>query len=362
MMKNTYYIFVLFAFLISQSVHSQITLNNTNFANGNETYVYSTSNDLTIDFATTGPSQNWDFSGLTPSGQRADTILPMSAAAPFSQFMFGSFAPPQYKANYFNSSSDLPLDQLTSVLPITINDVFAFTRITPTQITNPGIELKLNGNGIAVRADTIETRYELPLNFGDSYQSRGYLNLDLNPIYDGKWIQYRQRASEVDGWGSVTTPVGTYSALRIHHIINELDSVFVSGFGAGFWVPLSIPTVHEYEWRTTTEKEPVMRIRTSVVLGTEAVTSIEYRDTWLGLSDNHSEFSLIPNPASDLLSIVSIEKMKGLRVVSSNGQIMTTLELNAFTTELTVSNLPAGVYFVVIETVNGTSTKLVVKK
>ena len=91
-----------------------------------------------------------------------------------------------------------------------------------------------------------------------------------------RWRQRRKRTTQVDGWGEITTPYGTFSALRIHHRIVESDSIRVSVGGFNNWVGIPIPVAHEYEWRAVGEKEPILVIKTNEISGGENVTAIEY--------------------------------------------------------------------------------------
>ena len=43
----------------------------------------------------------------------------------------------------------------------------------------------------------------------------------------------RSRVNTVDGWGSITTPFGTFNALRVRSVVNEMDSIYVDSLGFG---------------------------------------------------------------------------------------------------------------------------------
>lgn len=320
--------------------------------------------DPTIDYLSTGANYTWDFSGLTSSLQKTLSTSPMSQAGQLSNFFFGSSAPLPYRADYFASTTDIPLAQLTSQLPITIDDVSLFTNNTSSAINSIGYELVFSGQGVPAKSDTIETRYVLPLNFGDSYQSRGYTRLNLNPIYDAEWKQYRTRSSQVDGWGSITTPFGTFDALRIHHTITELDSIYITVAGNGFWLPLDVPEAHEYEWRSTADKEAILRIKTNVILGTEAVTSIEYRDNYLALNElSDIAMSVSPNPSTDVLVIATETPLNQWMIVSANGAVVTSGSFNVQENpQVDVRLLAAGSYTLIVRSEVGVHSASFVKQ
>lgn len=347
--------------LLSNVAFGQISLSEQHFPVANESFIMSTTLDPLIDFSSTGANYTWDFSTLTSSSQKTLATSPMSQAGTLSNFFFGAMAPAAYRADYFASTTDLPLSQLTAALPITIDDVRLFTNNTTAAITSIGYELQVSGQGIPAKSDTIEKRYVLPLNFGDSYQSRGYTKLDLNPIYDAQWKQYRTRSSQVDGYGTITTPFGTFTALRIHHTINELDSIYLSVAGNGIWVPLDVPEAHEYEWRAATEKEAILRIRTNVILGNETVTGIEYRDNYLSLNENNSvSLTISPNPAIDELLVKSDENLDSWMIVSMNGTIVSTGHFDS--PVIDVRELQKGQYTLIVRTENGINSQSFVKQ
>ena len=348
-MKLTFFFLVLSAISFGQ-----ITLTDQHFCGANEQYLFSNTIDPTIDYATTGANYTWDFSALTRVNQDTFVTRPMSQVNGFSILQFGSFAPTAYKATYFNTTTDLPIAQISQFLPVNITEMNLFTKKQSSKITSVGYEFRVNGQGIGFRSDTIESRYVLPLNYNDMYQSRGYTSLDMNPIYDAKWKQYRQRQSTVDGWGTITTPFGTFPCLRLHHIIHEKDSIYISTNGNGLWLPLTIPVTHEYEWRSTDDKEAILRIRTNEVLSNEVVTSIEYRDNLanLGLLKNEFQVSVFPNPVINSLHVQSEKSAFHYMITAENGQVFKSGICTENEAIIDVSTISCGVYFLIL--INGT--------
>jgi len=355
---------LLFAGLVPFAGFGQIALTNTNFPAANEQWIMSTLLDLNIDFATTGANYNWDFTSLQPTGQRFADYKPVSQASTLSNLLFGTFAPAEYKASYFNASTDIPLEDLTASFPVTIGGISGFSKTSASALTMVGWEFVINGTGIPVRSDTIETRYEFPLEYGDAYDSRGYTHLNMNPIYDAQWTQHRYRQSTVDGWGVISTPYGTFNCLRIHHIVRESDSIYVPVAG-GTWIGIPLPEYHEYEWRAAEEKEAILRINTSVLLGNETVSGVEYRahfDPTLALNENAISLELFPNPANSQLTVRSNSEVVSLTVVNQQGQqVNSVVSLFGSLASVDLQTVDAGVYYVTVKTVSGTATRLIVK-
>ena len=328
---------------------SQITLSNADFADSTDTVRMSITVDPAIDFSSTGANSSWDYSNLIPTSQVLLDYKDLSSASFLVNFMYGTSAPLVYQATNFLSSAAIPLDQLSTFLPVTISDVYQYSKNATDSITSVGLSIDVDGNEIPFRSDTIETRYKLPLNFGDTYNSRGFTNLDMNPIYNAIWRQYRQRSSTVDGWGNIVTPYGSFDALRIDHFITETDSIYIEVSGFPLAVELPIPDTHLYEWWTNGEKEPILRI-TTIVQGTnETVTNIEYKDIYRGLDagmeEKSIEYSIFPNPVYDVLNIAGLnEEAINYSVVSLEGKIVQKGIIAVQNNSIDVSTLIPGKY------------------
>lgn len=347
------------ALLTSGLASAQITLNNSDFADGGDTVRMSSTTDPAIDFLSTGSNYSWDFSGLVGESQVLRSYNDLSSVSVLMQFLFGGFAPPNYQATNLVASDALPLDQMGAFLPVSITEVNSVSKNSADSITSIGISMVVEGTEVPFKSDTIETRYKFPANYGDVYSSRGYSNIDLNPIFDAIWIQYRQRNSNIDGWGEITTPFGTFDALRIRHVIQEQDSIYIGTFGT--WIELPIPPSTIYEWWTTGELEPILRITTSDLGGTETVTDIEYRDSYdpllVGMSELIAEVNVYPNPAHDELTLDGLEIGSMFVIVGSDGKLVQSGNIESASQNLSLTDMAPGSYILYIRNVSGTFAK-----
>ena len=352
-MKRTLFLSMII-FGLSASVNSQITLVQNDFPSAGVELTASRLSSMTIDYASTGANYQWDFSDLTLINQTGkDFFAPINL--PFLvNFAYGPLASTAYRATYYSPYSDLPLNQISNYLPIQIADVNQYTRITTSRLNLLGYSASINGQAMPIKSDTIETKYELPLNFGDTYSSRGYTKLDLNPLADARWIQMRQRSSVVDGWGEITTPYGTFEVLRVKHEINEIDTVEYQGFTIG----LNVPKTFEYEWLAKGEDIPILKVSTVQNSGVEVVTVVEFKDFDL-LSANkissEDEMLIFPNPVDKLVTIQSKEGVKAGKIFNVDGNLIKKFSFNDVAYQVDLSNLQAGMYFISIEK-NGINT------
>jgi hypothetical protein len=348
-MKHT----LLLGILISQLSFSQITINETDFANSNDTVRVSLSNEV-LDFSATGTNFIWDFSQITASEQRLNSYNSLANVSFLTGLQFGNFAPTPYIASYFQSMVDFPLGDITA-LPVTIEDVNQFTRKTSDSLTSIGYSFLVNGTELAFRSDTIEKNYDYPINYGDNTFSRGYTRVDLNPIYNGIWVQHRVHTSNVDGWGQITTPYGTFDALRIKHVIEESDSVYTEAFGFPTWIPLPLPTTNIYEWWTQGEKEPILKVITNESPNGETIVSTTYRDHFIDMSADISnqtlENEVFPNPFEEKLTIKIEEQIEQINIFDNCGKIVFSENcLNQNEITILVPHLIGGIYTIQIIT------------
>ena len=258
------------------------------------------------------------------------------------------------------------LDQAGEFLPISIDAINQFSRNTTNGITSVGLSIGISGTEIPVTSDTIETRYAFPMNYEDSYTSNGYSYLDLNPIYNAIWIQYRTRITEVDGYGSITTPYGTFDVLRIRHEIIESDSVFIDLFEGAEWYELPVPVRYEYVWITKNEKEPILKVVTRLeASGEEAVISVNYKDNFLdlnaGIEETQNSIQIGPNPVINSLVVQGISGSFDYQVIGMYGEVLqkgTKHNHNA----IDLNNINPGTHLIVIDTIFGRTVQKIIKQ
>jgi hypothetical protein len=345
---------------------SQITLTSADVPAANDTLRISNAViDPQMDFLSTGANYPWNFSDLQSADQQLNDYNPISNAQFLIQLSYGPFAEERYRASYYISSTELPIAELTSVLPLSIENIYQFSRNTTDSLTLIGYSMTVEGQELPVKSDTIETKYQFPLHFGDTYSSRGYTALNLNPIYNAQWRQHRLRNSTVDGWGQIQTPYGTFDVLRIHHLISESDSLYINVNNFGFWVPIPIPESHVYEWRAAGQREPILQVNTSIVGNQEQITRVAYLNQYIetaGVSENELQVQLYPNPAGNLLTVSASQAMNGYAIFSPDGKLVAN---ETFTPvhhqNIVLSELPAGSYYIELKSGSSSSFRSFVK-
>lgn len=359
---------LLLALLLIPTVgFSQITITDADFGTSGDTVRMSSTTDLAVDFSSTGTSFNWDFTSFVAESQTLLEFNNVSSASTLVQILFGGFAPANYQASYFQVFDDLPIDQFGQLLPVNISNLFQFSKITSDSVSSVGISIDVDGNQIPFRSEGIEKRYALPLNFGDTYSGTGFTEMDLNPIAEIIWRQRRTRSSEVDGWGTVTLPMGTFDVIRVRHTVEENDSLYQDFLGTGnpTWFGIDLPTAYIYEWIANGENEVVLRIETSEFGGMETVRNIEYRDSYdpnLASIDalDFVDVTIYPNPVTNSISIDGINGQLAYSIIDANG---TMVKIGTISSQepIDVSNLSSGNYVILGQTAQGSIRSSFVK-
>jgi len=355
-----------FSFITTFSAIGQITIDQSDFPGADDTALISISDETTMDFVTTGVDAIWDFTDTHIMSQRIDTFYNMADASFTYQFIFNNIIfEPDYASDYFYNLVGFDLAGASGA-GITIESPQGFVKITSSYVQNVGMGLTMNGIEIPIAADTIDTEFELPMNFSDAWTSNSYMYVDLNPAFDGIFVRHQYRTSEVDGWGEITTPFGTFDVLRVKSHLTFDDSAYIDFGLGGTWLELPTPDQNEYTWWSNDNKVPIMRIVTQVVAGDETITKVEFKDMERNIAsiEISEEFqgSLYPNPATNSVNFTFESGVNQVLIYSISGDLVYANSNTTKSLNVDVSTWTTGVYLVKLisdETVS--STKLVIE-
>jgi len=339
---------------------SQVTITNADLPSPDDTVMVSISEQYTtIDFATTGPNQTWDYSSLVAANQRIDSFYSVTSASTLYQLSFNNtFTAAEYASDYYRPMAAGALPAIPGGA-VTLSNPVYFVKNASSKSENVGIGVEINGVETPVQADTIDMIYQYPMTYNDAWNSRSYMYIDMNPAFNAIFKRNQLRESQVDGWGQITTPYGTYDAVRVKSTITYTDSIYFDlGFG-GSWNELTTPQDIEYTWWTNNNKIPVLMI----VEQNGAATKIEYRDKKIDfasveeLNQNSETFKVYPNPANNNVSVVinSIDNAI-VEIVDVTGKVIYSNAISN-TKNIDVSNWEKGLYIVKLTTNNKVSTQ-----
>jgi len=349
--------FILIAVLMPFYSFSQITLGAGDFPSAGDSYVVSIMNDLgSFDFAATGEGYVWDFSGLVPQLQdtvkfisASSTSLPITYIGAFNNFL----TDPEHDADVANYQSfDIPVPM------VSIEDYYAFYKIQTDAFIQVGVGIKINSAPLPVLYNPTDTIITFPVSYGNMDTCYSAFNTNIPTI--GYFGEQRTRYNFVDGWGTVTTPYGTFSALRIQSYSEIHDSLHYEQVG------MSMPidrTETEYKWYAKNYSIPILNV--VVREGMNSTATVTYIDSIRHLSLNEykvSDLNIYPNPSTDHFYIDVNENFfpLDLNICDMTGRTIMRSEIH--NNKIDVSQLPKGIYFL---SVTGTrlhaSTRIIIQ-
>jgi hypothetical protein len=256
--------------VLSIPVSGQITITTSDLTAAGDTF--RVSNGIitpTIDPAPTGANYTWDYSTLQWITQEVDSFISVSSTGTIYSLVFANIAFNPNRSNQASIGPDLP-----SVPQLTITDVYYFYYNSSNAYDVKGYGANLNGFSTPLPFNNPDRILDFPVDFGNMDSSDSDYSLAVPGL--GGYSHVQHRVNEVDGWGSLTTPYGTFNTLRVKSIITGRDSIDLDTLGGfGFELPLTT----EYKWYGTGQGIPLLQINTTTTFGFEAVTSIVYRDS-----------------------------------------------------------------------------------
>ncbi|MGI4871733.1 MAG: T9SS type A sorting domain-containing protein [Janthinobacterium lividum] len=324
-----------------------------------------------------GANKTWNYAGLVATAQRVEKYADVSTAAgALVQFTFNSILSGGNKANLL-SPQNLPIPTGAG-LPIT--DPYEFYNLSATSFKSVGFAGTLTGTAVPITyASTAQQDviYNLPITYGNAVTvSNSLLTTPATLATTGYFSQKRQRTNTVDAWGTITTPFGTFQAVRVVTKLVDHDSI---AFGGTAGQGLNLPVRREYKWLAKTIHVPVLTITTNEVAGQEVISSVEYRDIYrkiprlLAARDAATDavFSIYPNPSAagsalrlnvpagtgpfTLTATDVLGRLVARRIFGSSASGTVTLDADALGTF-------RGVLLLTVTTEQGTATRRVVRE
>jgi hypothetical protein len=352
-MKNIFTLICLLA--IGLSANAQITINNSDMPNTNDTLRVSLANaPAGTDLSLTGPSYTWDFSALAWNTQTVDTFLATSATASLYALYFVNVGFNPNRASIATKGNIL-----ANIPGLPISDVYNFYFESTSLFQQVGFGANISGITTPIAYGNKDVIYNFPLNYGDVDSSDSDYSISLTGL--GAAIGSQKRVNNVDGWGTLITPYGTFSTLRVVSDLTGRDSIYLDTLGFGFSAP-RVPA-REYKWLGTAQGIPLLQINTRINGGNETITSVRYRDIYRSVttSINQNEVpqftaTIYPNPTysnnaslrlfsknSERLSL-NILDAKGAIVFSEVIQLSASKEMNYSLDKL--AHLNHGIYHI----------------
>jgi hypothetical protein len=281
------YILIIVLLILFIPGFNQIVIHQSDLPKEGDTLRVSLTNDIPGDYFQTGSDMSWNFSGLTKMGQQVYSFVNISSTPLLYQLIFI----PGVISNLASPGNNLP-----EFPGIQFSDYFNFYKKSPSLFSDAGFAFQLSGIPVMLKYDTADIYYTLPCTIGDTWTSHSFAFVSVPQLF---YISSsRSRTSLVDGWGSLTTPFGTFQTIRIKSEVIEKDSVFLDTLGYG--IPYT-RNITEYKWLATGQGIPLLQINEEGLVKTAI-----YRDNAgnTGFGELRKEsIQVFPNPASGFCTI-----------------------------------------------------------
>lgn len=293
-------------------------------------------------YTQTGTNFNWNYMSLIPVSQgRRD--YKSSFSTPYAFFFLG-----------LNEYGEKVNDTINLGV-VTLTDVYNFYKKStlPNAYIVDGMGMKISGVPVPSYFSDKDELYMFPMTY-PKYDSTTFKfstpSTTLMPIVYSKT---GYRVTQVDGWGSVTTPYGTSNCLRVVTTQYSKDTMKTSllPFPIGF-----NNYQRSYQWLTTTSKIPYLEVNGTLIGNNFTVTQVRYRDSYKFLAgvEEKEENALVdffPNPVNDKLFLkLSTNSSYTAEVFDIDGKLVAKERLSESENILNVENLAQGVYTVKLAT------------
>jgi hypothetical protein len=307
---------------------------------------YSISNTLNSNsIIATDTNYTWDFSQLTPNSQSFDEYQSVNSTSIVYSIAFIG------KANQASPRGDM------GMMNISINNGYNFFSKNSSQYKLVGYGGEMNGTPIPVVFNNADVLYRFPMVYGnvDSCDS----DWDVSVPGTGYIEEELHRVNTIDGWGTLITPIGTYTCLRLKSEVLQDDSIYITSSSLGMRIPQRYT---EYKWFAKGMNFPIMKATVpafgqSEIMYLDSIRQfISYDQATYCPAD---PIRIRPNPATDLVKIfVNPMEESQILILDCQGKtIYSNKTSNAITLSLQTDTWAKGMYFVRLTTKHDVITK-----
>ncbi len=284
-----------------------------------------------------GENLTWDFTALISTGDQETEYFPMGSASITTQFVFSS-------ADHFTA---FELPDLGTENPLPISGATTYLEFGSSAYTVVGLGITTDIFDLPVIYEDEEELLPLPLVYGASLEGTSAFEVDLPELLYYGTEQVTD--IEVDAWGTVLLPGGSYDCLRVKRTFSAQDSVNIPAAEIGFSLPRE-GTV--YEWYAPGEGMPVLSVQS--IIGIPAVWQFKPDGTPFGLNEPRIiPAQVFPNPVPsgrDALLAFSGQGVVMVKVLDASGRTVMESAIESEHDQLTLpcASWPAGTYTAVI--------------
>jgi hypothetical protein len=339
-MKTT---FLLFGLFMSSALNAQIFITSAHFIDVSDVVQIGIDENPSISHTPAGPNQTWGYGELV-ANQTDFIALGM--------------------AEWFNGASNFPNATLGTEGE---DGTQIFFRKTTEAFDLMGVygDLFENGTNTALAFNPYQRQLTFPSTYGTTFTNVSTLNLKLEDFEGADSVVVTvttHRFSEMDAWGTLTTPFGTFPAIRQHIKDSTIQSVVAYLFGFPVFNESETAISHSYSFFSDAQNARYVLLQYNYDAESDVLSGVQWQmatPVLNSVDDSKNDYVLFPNPSSNLVNIKSENPIHGeLIVFDVLGQIIYQQNLkNTDFTSVDVSAWNSGVYFFQITTENSRTTR-----
>ena len=183
-----------------------------------------------------------------------------------------------------------------------------------------------------------------------------------NPLSPGDSVRIKistNKSVDVDAWGSITIPLGTFNSLRISETRIQIDSIWVQLFGSWMFYEEIIDTTNNYSWWTDDDAAGFVLATLNYEQDTKVVTEATFlkESPYNNIEENQNNVfvNVYPNPVSSNINFSFKDNTEGvIEIFDFTGRNIKEIQLNnVHEVIINMSKYPAGIYLYSIIGKNG---------
>ncbi|WP_375436705.1 T9SS type A sorting domain-containing protein [uncultured Hymenobacter sp.] len=223
----------------------------------------------------TGANQTWNYSSLRPVNQSVSYYSAVNNTPGLLPIVFGVLG----GVNRATIANRQPLPAVLVAAGLPITEIYSFFNESTTNYRQVGYGADIPSVGALPVFYQSQALQDVIYRFPLVYQQRDSSNSDFSVNVPGTaYLREKQkRVNNADGWGTLTTPFGTFEALRVVSTLQVRDSVSLQGEPG---TAIQRPVMKQYKWLAKNQGIPLLQVTTQLVNGQELVSLVQYRDIY----------------------------------------------------------------------------------
>jgi len=350
-MKKSLYVFF-FTTVCAANMNAQITITQNDVATVGKVILrtHDTEKDTmpgSINPGPAGANQTWNFSTLITGN--VDTLL---------------FTNPAWLPN----GSNFPNANLAIINSSDSSETYLENNSTGLYID--GVYGDLSGQGMmALTFNPTDVIDKFSDTYNSTFQNTAVLKKDIPlsilPGLDSgriKHIVYRD--SRTDGYGNVTTPLGTFPSLRHREMVIVTDTIWIHNIAPPGWFiyTSTIDTVWHFSWWANNIGFSLLEFDSTKADTIKNITWLKTMPTNNAVNElsNSDELIVYPNPSADgEITVYGLQSPADIEIYNSLGKKVYHSELETVNPKLNISDLANGFYFLKI---GNTAKKIILQR